>query len=262
VAEYERNAIASAEQALDLDPAIGLAHSVIAAIDELNWRWADARRRAELAFQLSPNDVSVLLLYVRFTRSSGEYDESIRVNERWAQLEPTGGVYQQLAVAHRYARNYDAAAAAARKAIELNPAAASFRVHLSFAEAARGNRGAALQALQIAEQLFGGNFGQVFRVGQMAMAYALVDQREDAERMLALLGELDRESPVGEAIWAQAHLALGNFDQAHQYLEAAMTQPSATNYTTLIEIKANPWSIPELETPRFQEVLSGLWSVE
>ena len=104
VAEYERSAIASAEQALDLDPTIGLAHSVIAAIDELNWRWADARRRAELAFQLSPNDVSVLRQYVRLTRSAGDYDESIRVNERWAELEPTAGIYQQLAVTHRYAR--------------------------------------------------------------------------------------------------------------------------------------------------------------
>ena len=263
VADYARNAVASAEQALVVDPTIGLAHSVIAAIDELNWRWTDARRRSELALELSPNDVYVLRQYVRFTRSAGEYDESIRVNERWAQLEPTyAGLYQQLAVGYRYARNYDASAAAAQKAIELSPATPSFHVHLAYADAARGNNDAAIRELLIAEQLFGGNFGQVFRVGQMAMAYSQVGRREDAERMFALLGELDLENPVGQAIWAQVYIALGNYDEALEQLEAAMDSPAAVNYTTLIEIKANPWAIPELDTPRFREILSGLWSVE
>ncbi|MEE8094485.1 MAG: hypothetical protein V3T47_09645, partial [Gammaproteobacteria bacterium] len=241
VAEWERNAIASAEQALALDPAIGLAHGALAAIDDVNWRWAEARRRAELAYRLSPNDSNVLLQYVRFTRSAGEYAESIRANERWAQLDPTSAVlYQQLAVTQRYARDYDAGAAAAQKAIELDPANPSYYLHLAYAEAARGNHDEALRELRIAEQLFGGNFDQVFRVGQMAMIYSQVGRREDAERMLALLEELDGESPVGGAIWALAYIALENFDEALRQLEVAMENPAAVNNTTLSEIKANP----------------------
>ncbi len=263
VAEYERSAIVGAEQALALDSNIGLAHSTLAAIDDINWRWAEARRRAELAYQLSPNDVAVLLQYVRFTRSAGEYAESIRVNERWAQIDPTfGGLYVQLAVTNRYARQYDAAVAAAREGIELSPANAGLHLHLAYAEAALGNRDAALSEVRIAEQLYGGTFDQVFRVGQMAMVYSQVGRREDAQRMFTLLETLDGESPVGEAVWALAHIALGESDQAYQQLVAAMESPSSINNTTLVEIKANPWSIPELDTPRFQEVLSGLWTVE
>ena len=247
-----------------MDPSIGLAHSVIAAIDVLNWRWPEARRRAELAYQLSPNDSNVLFQYLRFTRSAGQYDESIRATERWAQLDPTSSwPYEALAVTNRYARNYDAAASAAQKAVELkNPALPSHYIHLAYAEAARGNRDDAVTGLQIAEQLFGGNFPQIFRIGQIAMVYSQLGRREDTERMLALPEEVDRESPAGEAVWALAYLALGDYDQAYEQLEAAMAQPSSMNYTTLIEIKANPWSIPELDTPRFQEVLSDLWSVE
>ena len=96
----------------------------------------------------------------------------------------------------------------------------------------------------------------------MAMVYSQVGRREDAQRMFTLLETLDGESPVGEAVWALAHIALGESDQAYQLLVAAMESPSSINNTTLVEIKANPWSIPELDTPRFQEVLSGLWSVE
>ena len=171
-------------------------------------------------------------------------------------------LYQQLAVTQRYARDYDAGAAAAQKAIELNPANPSYYLHLAYAEAARGNHDEALRELRIAEQLFGGNFDQVFRVGQMAMIYSQVGRREDAERMLALLEELDGESPVGEAIWALAYIALENFDEALRQLEVAMENPAAVNNTTLSEIKANPWAIQELDTLRFRDVLGGFWSVE
>ncbi len=96
----------------------------------------------------------------------------------------------------------------------------------------------------------------------MAMIYSQVGRREDAERMLALLEELDRESPVGEAIWALTHIALGNYDEALRQLEVAMENPASVNNTTLSELKANPWAIPELDTPRFREVLGGYWSVD
>ena len=63
-------------------------------------------------------------------------------------------------------------------------------------------------------------------------------------------------------MWALVYLALGEYDQVYEQLEAAMENPSSRNNTTLVEIKANPWAIPELDTSRFQEVLSRLWSVE
>jgi len=59
-----------------------------------------------------------------------------------------------------------------------------------------------------------------------------------------------------------AYLALHDYDQAYQQIEAAMEIPSLRNNTTLIEIKANPWSISELDTPRFQKILSRLWQIE
>jgi tetratricopeptide (TPR) repeat protein len=263
VEDYERHAVADAEQALALDPSIGLAHSVLAGLAELHWRWAEARRGAELAYQQSPNDLDVLYQYMRLMRSAGNYDEAIRANERLIQLEPTtANFHTQLAIAYRYARQYEAAVAAVKRGIALNPAAGGPHVHLAYAEAALGQREEAVSELQLAEQLFAGNFGQIFRVSQMAMAYSLVGRREDAQRMFDLLGDLDRQSPVGEAVWAQAHLALGQYDEAYEQLVAAMAHPSQANYTTLIEIKANPWSLPELDAPRFREVFRGFWSTQ
>jgi len=263
VSELEPAAVDDAEHALRLDSTLGLAHSVLASIDALNRRWADARRRVELAYELSPNDVAVLAQYVRITRDAGEYPESLRATERWAQLEPNNAaLYQQLTVGHRYARNYAAAATAARRAIELDPSLGSLHVHLAYAEAVLGNRDVAMRELQIAERIFDGDYDQSFRVGQMAMAYAQVDRRDDVERMAQLLADLDQEIEVGAAVWAQVHVALGDFDEAYRRLEAAMAGPSALNNTTLSELKANSTLIPELDEPRFQELLGGFWDVE
>ena len=263
IAEYERLAIASAEQALALDPTIGLAYSALAEIDDVNWRWAEARRRSELAYHLSPNDATVVSQYLRFTRSSGEYDRSIRENERWVRLDPTSSdFFRQLAVTNRYARNFDAAVTAAERAIEIDPAESSSHLHLAYAEAARGNRARTVSELQITEQLLRSNVDQIFRISQIAMAYSLVDRREDAERMFAVLEERAHLSTVGDAAWALAYLALRDFDQAYRHLEAAIASPSPSDNTTLIEIKANSWSITELEHPRFQQLLSKLWLID
>ena len=139
---------------------------------------------------------------------------------------------------------------------------ASFHVHLAYAEVALGNSDVAVQELQIAERLFGGDYDQIFRVGQMAIAYAQVGQRDDVERMARLLADLERESEVGDAVWAQVHIALEDFDEAHRRLDAAMAQPSAFNNTTLSELKANSWMIQELDSARFRQVLSGFWAIE
>ena len=262
-AEYERNAVADAERALALDPTIGVAYGALAAIDDVNGRWAEALRKAELAYRLSPNDGAVLNQYIVFMRSTGEYDESVRANEHWTRIDPTRGIaYQQLTATHRYAGNYDAAVSAARKAIEINPADPALYVHLASAEAARGNHDEALTGLQTAEEIFGGEYRPVFRVGQMAIVYSQIGRHEDVERMFALVEELDRERPVGEAIWAMAHIALANYEEALEHVTAAVENLASVNGRALNAIKANPWKIPELDTPRFQEVLDGFWSVE
>ena len=99
----------------------------------------------------------------------------------------------------------------------------------------------------------------MFRYAQLAMGYSMAGRREDAERMVAILEEREEESPVGDSVWALAHIALGEYEEALERLEAAMAAPSSASYTTLIEIIANPWGDPVLDEPRFREVLNDFW---
>lgn len=259
--EEERLALESAEKALDLDPSLGLAYLALATVHEVYWRWVEAREAYEMAYELSPNDITLLPVYGRFKRNTGDYDDAIRAGIRAVELDPLNApANNQLGVTYRFARDYDAAAQLFRRRIALNPMQANAHSSLGLVEATRGNYEEAVRNLRRAEELFGENATQVFRYAHLAVGYAMADRREDAERMLDVLEERSEESPVGEAVWALADIARDDYEQALQHLEAAMATPSSASYVTLIEIKANPWGNPVLDEPRFREVLNGLWS--
>jgi tetratricopeptide (TPR) repeat protein len=259
--ESERVALESADKALALDPNLGLAYIALANIHEVYWRWGEAREAFEHAYELSPNDPFVLNSYGRFKRNIRDYSDAIRVGARAVELDPlNSGLKNQLGIAYRYAGDSEAAAQIYRQIIVLNPMYVTAYTHLGVAEATNGNYDEAVTNLRIAEEKYGGSASQVFRYAQLAMGYSMAGRREAAERMVATLEEREEESPVGDSVWALAHIALGEYDEALVRLEAAMAAPSSASYTSLVEIIANPWGDPVLEEPRFREVLDNLWS--
>ncbi len=75
-------------------------------------------------------------------------------------------------------------------------------------------------------------------------------------RLFGELEERERQSPVRAADWAVAYIALGDYEEAYQRLEAAVNDPAPASNDTipLGDIKANVYSDPVLEEPRFQEL--------
>ena len=202
----------------------------------------------------------MLYVYGRFKRNSRDYSDAVRVGVRAIELDPLNTrAVNQLGITYRYARDSESAAPLYRRIIPLRPTYPIAHTHLGVAEATNGNFDEAVSNLRIAEEQFGGGAEQVFRYAQLAKGYSMAGRREDAERMIGILEERAQESPVGDSVWALAHIALGEYDEALERLEAAMAAPSSANYTTLIEIKANPWRDPVLDEPRFNEVLADLW---
>jgi len=260
-AEAERLALEDAERALALDPSLGLAHIALANVHEVYWRWAEARDAFEMAYDLSPNTADVLATYGRFKRNIGDYPEAIRVGARAVELDPLNGYSNnQLAVTYRFARDNEAAAQIYTRNVARDSVSAVPYTSLGLVEATRGNNEEAVRNLRRAEELFGDNITQVFRYAHLAVGYSMAGEREDAERLVSALAARAQESPVGEAVWALAYIALRDYDETLRRLEAAMAAPSSASYVTLIEIKANPWADPVLDEPRFKEVLADLWS--
>jgi len=250
----------SAEQALALDPNLASAHAAQAALHAANRRWAEAEQAYERAYQSNPADTNVLDAYGSFRRDVGQYAEAVRLFERSAELNPNARQVQ-LGISYRYAKNYDAAAAAFRQAIDLSSIDAIAYIQLAVVEIHRGNHEESLRQLTTAEQLYG-NGAPSTRLAQIALAYAHLNRPQDVERLFDELQERDRASnnSVGDDTWVTLYLALGDYDQAFQRLEALLNASAGGEWLMGL-IKANDYSDPVLEEPRWREIRDRLGAI-
>ncbi len=165
-----------------------------------------------------------------------------------------------LGVAYRFAGNYVQAAASLRRALELNSRGVGSLVNLAAAEAALGNSAEAISQLSLVEALMSSTDPDAFRLAQMALIYARADSGDDAERLFNELMERAEDEPIGEAIWTQAYMAIGEYEQALLHLESAVRDRVPTDVTTLVDLAANSYDDAYLDAdPHFQALLSGLW---
>ena len=231
----------------------------------MNLRVAEAEAAYRRAGAKSPDDPTVLVRYSSFRRTLGEYDEAITLLHRAEDSIANGGVlmggpeYLKLTwgiTYYRTGQDYERAAAIFRELIEEYPDAAAYHSHLAFAEIGRGDEAAALRQLQIAEELFGSRLNS-YRGATIALAYAKLGRHDDVMR---LFGRLQQMDSVSQAAWSAAYIALGDYDQALQRLEMAITQPETISGATnvLYFLADNPFQDPELDSARFQALFDRL----
>jgi len=255
VAALERIVRDSAERALALDSSLGLAHAELANVHMVNWRGVEAEQAFQRAYQLSP-DADVLMSYGRFKRYKGEYAAAIPLLQRAVELDPNNWIrYNQLGIAYTRTQDYDAAAIALGAAVELSPSNVGSLTNLALTEIARGNYDDAVRRIEIVELLNPGTG----RFAQMALAFSQMGRDEDAERLFAEFEKSAAENPVGDAWWAIAYMGIGDYAQALQRLETAVEKRGLTDLAPLSGLAANTWGDPELDQPRFRELLDGLW---
>lgn len=68
-----------------------------------------------------------------------------------------------------------------------------------------------------------------------------------------------REGGVNDARWAQAYIAVGDYEQALQRIESAVNERVALDQAALVALTANYSADPELNRPEFRELLDELW---
>jgi len=257
VSELERRIYSDSEHALSIDPTLGLAHAAQGTVHQANWRGAAAEQAFQRALQLSPNDVYVLLLYSRFKRYRGEYDEAARLLRRATELDPNDySLHAQLAFVYRDSADWDTAAEEMRLALAQNPANPAWNINLGYIEAARGNSTEAARILRLAEELGTPN---VFRLAQIAQNYALAGYSDDARRVVADFEERATQDGASHTRWAQAYIAVGDYQQALRRIELAVNERSSLDQTLLTVFAANSSGNTALSSPEFRSLLDSLW---
>ena len=248
-AELEAAVRESAERALQLDPSLGLAHAALAELHLDYWREDEARAAFELAAELSPNDPMVLSQFAWFNSMTGEYRDAKSLARRVIDLSPGPEQIQVIGETYMFSGDLDTAIAIAQEAVNTSPADAGAYFNLAEKQAVRGNHEAALENLQIWEQLgYSGAPGERARGAQL---YSHLGRKEDAERLFVQ----QQEMPASDAQNALAFFAIKDYGESLRLLRAAAeSQYPEPGDTLTILVKVNIWNDPILNQPDFVEV--------
>ena len=212
---------AAAERALEIDPQLSDARSVLAMIKgSYDWNLAGAEREARAAIAHSPNYPRARQTLTEILSVQGRSEEAVDEIRRGLDLDPLA-LYMNAAVVMTYyfARQFDAALAQARSTLDLDADFYPTHLFLGLTCQQTGQRSEAVIALERASSLSHRNTMIVAALGA-----ALADDGRTTEAA-AIVHELDEAARHGRyvsGVWlAAVHAALGDTDRACASLEQA-----------------------------------------
>ncbi len=161
-----------------------------------------------------------------------------------------------------YAGDYEAAAEAAREGITIFPVVSLQHSWLAMTEVALGNFDEAREELALAEQFLGAN-RTVISLVDIAYGYGRIGDIDNARRLFdEVSAGTERGQDIGAGGWAAINLAVGNTDEALEWLERGADKAGRheldPGYFTLMNIRMNYSNDPVLEQPEFIDVRNRL----
>jgi adenylate cyclase len=236
-----------AARALTLDPNNVLAHYVLGYIHTVNdWDWAAATSEFQRVATMAPGSADGLIGLALVSRTLGRWDDALRqINAAIAQdpLSPDGF---SVLTKTQWSRSHLAEAEAAiRKTLDIRPTFGSGHLCLGLILLARGDRGAALQAMQQEATDDGKQQG-------LAIAYFALGRKAESDAMLA---SMIKDRADGNALGiADVYAFRGQSDDAMHWLERAYAQKDSGLYFIKSEIE-----LKSLATdPRFKALLKKM----
>jgi len=209
----------AAKQALALDDGLGWPH---ASLGMVAFRFHYDRARAEREFKrgvdLSPNEAAIHYMYGWYLAALGRTQEAQVHMNLAVELDPLCLHYQiDCALPLWCARQYAAAIQVARKALEAAPQ--FYTGHFNLGLGYLGNRQFPEALAEFQKSMPPGGDPEVSAA--IAQVEALLGNRTAAYRILDRLSREARQRYVSPASIARIHIALGDKDQAFQWLEQA-----------------------------------------
>jgi tetratricopeptide (TPR) repeat protein len=246
--EFRPKAISAARKALELDPELSDAHSLLARIYLAQWRWSDSEAEFKRALELNPNDASAHFGFAHWLLCQGRTEEAVVWSQRARKLDPLGFAGFSAGWILFHSRHYDEATRELRSAIAVNPDDAWAHWLLGFVLIVDGHPDEAIPVLDKTVSMMRRSPGSI---GLLATAYAHTGRRNDALRLIDELKNSRKKSYVPAASFAIPYLALGENDQAFEWLERAYNEQS----TMLQFLRVYPGFDPVRGDPRFRNLL-------
>jgi TolB-like protein/Tfp pilus assembly protein PilF len=240
-------AVDAAERALSLDADLADGHTSRARI-ALNYEmdWARAGEGYRRALELNPGYANAHHWYGYYLLLTGRLKEGEAEIRRALDLDPLSPIINaNVGMAFYFGRDYDAAIAHWRKALEMHRNYRLLHIYVATALLGKGLHREAIAELEKGRALSGAGS---WETALLAYAYARIGRTQEARALLA--GVLRGGDPDASNA-AIVYVGLGTPDEAFMWLERAVdARMGAFN-----EVKADPIFDPLRVSPRFAALL-------
>jgi serine/threonine-protein kinase len=236
---------AAARRALELDVELAEAHASMGAIHEVfHWHWERAQEEYLTALRLNPGYVTARVWYALALAHRARFAEALTQMSVAAESDPLSFMLNaNTAVVHYLGREYDAAEEFCQRALEINPHHEPAHFTLGLAQQQRGRLDEAKAELEKALAI---------SRGEPHVVAALAALEQSRER-LGALAELSLTRDVSPVHFATVHAALGEREQALEWLERA----AASRSGWLVYLATEPRFDSLRGEPRFEAIQSG-----
>jgi serine/threonine-protein kinase len=240
---------AAASKALELDDTLGEAHTSLAFAKFHEWDWTGAEKEFKRAIELNAGYPTAHAWYGEYLMVLGRYDESLAEMKRADELSPLSPVIN-LALGYRsyYARQYTQAIEQCQKTLAIDGGFTAAYGFLGRAYLQKASYSEAATAFRKALQLSDGDTNDLAALG---LALAVSHQPSEARKILEQLKERSQQTYVQPMWLAVIYIALGDKDQAFDWIQKAYDDRSAW----LVYLKVDPLFDNVRQDARFTDLL-------
>jgi serine/threonine-protein kinase len=248
--EYLPQAKAAAEKAVALDDSLAEAHASMGLVHYCYFNGMESAKEFERAIELNPNYATAHHWYGRLTLVMlGQLDRAMTEAKRAYELDPVSSIiHSDLGGVNVAARRYDEAIQQLRGTVEVDPDFFWAYRWLGMALELKGDTRAAIAEYKKAFELNDDPAGLAF----IAHAEAAMGHQDEARKLLTQLVDAAKSRYVQPYAFALTYLALGDKDQALNWLEQGVRDRGAT---FLQFIKTDAFFDPLRGDPRFEAVV-------
>jgi TolB-like protein/Tfp pilus assembly protein PilF len=244
---------AAARTALEIDDALADAHAALGYVKlAYDWDLPGAERELARAIELNPNYAIAHQWQGELLMARSSPDEATNTFRRALELDPLSVPCNLgLGWSYYFCRTYDLAIEQFRRTLEIAPGVpmALYGLGLSYHHKSQHREG-----LSEFQKAFLSSGGEVAAVMFMGVTYALAGRKKAAEKELAKLGALAKQSYVPAVYSAFIYVALNDLDRAFESLHKACEERSSY----LIFLNVQPFFEKLRADPRYRDLSSRL----
>jgi adenylate cyclase len=241
---------AAAMRALEIDNQLAEAHTSLAyAMYRYDWDWTAAEKEFKRSLELNPNYASAHQWYASYLSALGRSEEALAQIRRAQELDPLSLIINRdVGMILYWMRQYDHAIEELNKTLQMDRAFGPAYAFLGLAYEQKGMYEQAIKVLQEGLEIFQ---YEPFFMAQLGRVFVLTGQRGAAQDILDRLLELSKRRYISPSYLAILCVALGNKDQAFEWIERAYEERD----DRLVFIKVEPLSDDIRSDTRFADLV-------